>query len=393
MNKIYGFKWGDVMMNNYLDLTNTFSLHIIPEGYTNFKDFSDDWQRIAKNLVEIKPFNLLNNQARFQIIPYLYETVDYFNNNGPKIISSLSDKPINQTLIDSYIHGNDFGYDSAKLLETINALNVKLHPSNGSAYDLCVKDTVLHEYNAPNFLVQNSVFIVLLNGNSAYWNTNRVEIHGSIGSNNEYDIYFTESKGFTEVFVARILGRHFGKLADEHIADNGGTITNLGEKSLASLFENLILIDGNLNDGSLYTPPNDFKWKRYLSKNQKLKIRKNATAADLIKQENRNVELWEGGLGYEHGVYRSAYDCIMKRPFNDSSTAIKDKTIVFCPICTKVLERRLTGTDFLPNFLNGVKTLSSQKLIFDEIKWKSLNKASFTKLPMALVPVPIILYK
>ena len=62
-------------------------------------------------------------------------------------------------------------------------------------------------------------------------------------------------------------------------------------------------------------------------------VTQDLTGKRVIPFSYENIELWEGGGYFRKNVYRSAYDCLLRRRIGDSSLPVKAIKTAICPIC------------------------------------------------------------
>jgi hypothetical protein len=95
-------------------------------------------------------------------------------------------------------------------------------------------------------------------------------------------------------------------------------------------------------------PDSSFKWRKLLSSTQQLLPLEvvahpgdAATADRSISAEpvsSQEIKLYEGGGGYRSKIYRSSFDCLLRRRIGDTSIPLRKQQVPFCPVCLEELQ-------------------------------------------------------
>ncbi|PBQ33649.1 hypothetical protein CNR22_18325 [Sphingobacteriaceae bacterium] len=351
---------------------SAFNIHIISEGYTSQQTFLNDCAKLRDKLFKLSPFNVVKLYTGSLAI-HSHFIASSANVTGPQIKTTL----------------NDFSYTAGKtpLDSVYNTANKKLWLNVTSLNSLVGSLSIKHSDQAvalsstlnpsadPDFVGMGVVFVLLPEQTTLGAADNSlVELEDR--NNNLYYFVASSANEHFELTLARGIARSVG-LGDEFVLPNASYLApNASQRETLSKYPNLVVISVfPPQANSVYIPILSFKWKNFMDYNQRLNglnvydIDNNPPASNPQK-----LALHIGGGGFQTQVYRSSYDCIMKRNFGDFTRHLKTPMHSFCPICNEVLRRLLTGRSTAE--LAVEKSLSKQRLVFDEVNWMSLTKST-----------------
>lgn len=74
---------------------------------------------------------------------------------------------------------------------------------------------------------------------------------------------------------------------------------------------------------------------------------------------DQEFSIWEGGGGYRTKIYRSSYDCLLRRKIGDKNLMLGREKVPLCPACeayirTKIVDSIKTETDTPFEFITGL---------------------------------------
>jgi hypothetical protein len=101
-------------------------------------------------------------------------------------------------------------------------------------------------------------------------------------------------------------------------------------------------------------PEPEFKWFDLLSQSERgiaFPIHSHANPVDIpdralpvAPSTAMRIELWEGGDSFRTQVYRSAYDCLMRRRIGDPDLPVRTAVVPFCPVCNAYITEAIMGS-------------------------------------------------
>jgi hypothetical protein len=104
------------------------------------------------------------------------------------------------------------------------------------------------------------------------------------------------------------------------------------------------------------------------------------------------IQLVEGGASYRTKVYRSAPDCLLRRRIGghlSTGLSLKKRELQFCTICRRYLRGIITGQRM--HAVSWLKPVSKQALVYDQIKWQSVQKIDKkADFPVVLPSIPLL---
>jgi hypothetical protein len=92
-----------------------------------------------------------------------------------------------------------------------------------------------------------------------------------------------------------------------------------------------------------------------------------------VPPANGRVQLVEGGNGYRFNALRTDFDCLMRRRPNDPSLPIQ-ADVWLCKTCRAAVDTSITSATHLPKGRRVL--LHNQRLLFDDVRWPSVEKIS-----------------
>lgn len=164
---------------------------------------------------------------------------------------------------------------------------------------------------------------------------------------NQYYFLATTLDNYYEQIVARSLLKLIG-LGDEFElpgTDKRQPVDDTTGKMVDYVCPNLLY---TTNPSGITLNSSVFKWKIFFSESSSLSIgiHPHPAAIDTpdrtlpsIPLSYGGIALWEGGGGYRKNIYRSAYDCLLRRRVGDSTLPVKAKRVGLCPICSTYLKK------------------------------------------------------
>lgn len=93
-----------------------------------------------------------------------------------------------------------------------------------------------------------------------------------------------------------------------------------------------------------------------------------------LTRPSATVEMWEGGGGYQQGVFRPAHDCLMGQRIGGGSL-LKTGQHDFCPVCRINLEKTFTG-HYSGKQAADFPTLSTQRSEYNKVTWATTDTYS-----------------
>jgi hypothetical protein len=94
-------------------------------------------------------------------------------------------------------------------------------------------------------------------------------------------------------------------------------------------------------------PDSSFKWRKLLSATQQLLPLEvvshpgdaNTPDRSLSTEpiSSQQIKLYEGGGGYRSRIYRSSFDCLLRRRIGDTSIPVRKQLVPLCPVCLEEL--------------------------------------------------------
>ncbi len=339
----------------------TVNLHIISEGYTNEQQFNNDCITLREKLLSLSPFNLLRLHSSFFSIYTFYEAS---TQSGPRITNNPSDQNFvpGNTPFDSVFNTSlqRLFVNESKVMAIMNNMTVRFQ---GQSIDFLktIRQRKDYEYFGPG------VVLLLLPEQTGLAGIQNYLVETENRSSQVYYAATSANQNF-EMTVARALARSIG-LGDEFGFFNSSyQLPSQDQIARLKKFPNVVYIPNAPSAGNNYSPPPDFKWNSFLTSAQRQSLAVFSSQATNAGK----VGLFEGAGGYQQKVYRSTYDCIMSRNFGDPTRLLKTKQRSFCPICTGVIRKVVTGRKF-PK-LHTSKKINKQQLAFDQIPWLNLTK-------------------
>ncbi|GAB3639276.1 hypothetical protein GCM10027422_48670 [Hymenobacter arcticus] len=90
-----------------------------------------------------------------------------------------------------------------------------------------------------------------------------------------------------------------------------------------------------------------------------------------LTRPSATVEMWEGGGGYQQGVFRPAHDCLMGQRIGTGSL-LKAGLHDFCPVCRLNLEKTITG-HYSGKQVADFPTLDKQRSEYNKVTWATTD--------------------
>lgn len=304
-------------------LTTT-SLVFIAEGYTAtqesqfYKDVDQAFQRMLNyhNLINLR---LNNNSLSIYtlFIPSLQSG-----------IASSATEAINRTVFESY-------------------LSDRLH-LNYSKVEAVLEDTYFREISeetklSDRLLVMNDEETSILHPAIPIFIFPHIPTQVGEYENlldEQYYYIATTIDGYYEQVILRSLCKILG-LGDEFELEGTDYLEpdeEMGE-SINLVFPNLFYTTTPQNVNPLNE---DFKWGNLFTAFDTVSVPVHTHPGPIndpdrslppIPFSYKSIELWEGGCGFRKNVYRSAYDCLLRRRIGDITLPLKTKKVSLCPIC------------------------------------------------------------
>ncbi len=184
--------------------------------------------------------------------------------------------------------------------------------------------------------------------------------------------------------IVRAIGQTLGGLADEYELD-GSDFASVPD-GVWSPPPNVVFISDNQRgrlaggESSRSVLPNlCYQWP--IAKTDTLKFYPHNDPTPnptTTPKGNGSIQLVEGGERYRKNALRCDFDCLMRRMPNSTQLPIQDQ-VSFCKVCQHILRGVISDSpDF--NMQNaGRILLDSQHLLYDTVKWSSINKIDLKK--------------
>lgn len=303
----------------------------IAEGFPkeDRRVFMDACSAFVDHLLQFTPFNLLRLvSAGLSIYAHFIESA----NRGPAINTVAAP---NRTAFESSFSpsSNDFSINLAKVADQLEDLIITEAGEIAEEEPVSLED----EHQAPGLLDYDNLFrgslvVFLLPQSDSYPMGIEMEF---TPSENKLDPWFiaTSLTGLWHQVVIRAICKLLG-LGDEYVNDDPAYDTPSPEvaQGIENTFYNLVR--------NVSSPPSDnFKWYPIISPTRQgfpLTTHRHPESnvfASGLSATSDQVELWEGGGGYQTGIYRSARDCLLRRKIGDPSLPLRNEVVPLCPAC------------------------------------------------------------
>lgn len=310
---------------------NSFKIVFIPEGYLASESafFTASCIEFVNKLLETPPFNLTRINSNWLSV---YTSFISSNNSGPSVNAIPS---INRTAFESQVN-------TVTGLIAINQQKLNAHVDSETFH---YADSILNlsdnvERDGPSYGRNGTLFVVLLpplQGHSA-----GAEFENTPGNNDYYFVSTTQDGEWHQV-VTRALSKLLG-LGDEFESD-GDIFLEPDDEKIRDLlaFPNIQYFE---------TPPvavtPESQWYDLFSITQRglpiaihNKVGLPASGDYTINTQLINYtrpEFWEGAGGYRTKVYRSNFDCLLRRQIGNSQLVVRQNRVDFCPTCLHFLK-------------------------------------------------------
>lgn len=313
-------------------LTTT-SLVFIAEGYTAaqetqfYQDVDQAFQRMLDyhNLINLR----LNNNSLS-----IYTLFVASSQSG---IASNQTEAINRTVFESYLsNGLHLNYNKVKDVLEDTYFDNDLSERSKLIDRLLIFDSDRNQ----NLKEAIPVFIFPYNA------TQIGEIENF--ESNTYYYIATTLDNYYEQVILRSLFRILG-LGDEFELEGSDYLTP-DEETGAVINGGIPNLIYSLNPNSFTPLSTEFKWRGLFTSFDTTAISVHPHPGldnipdytlPTIPFSYENIELWEGGGYFRKNVYRSAYDCLLRRRIGYSDLPVKEQKVALCPLCQMYLYKRL----------------------------------------------------
>ena len=378
------------------DPETSFGVYMVADGYQSENDFILDCNKLLNKLAQISPFECYAGLFK-QISPSISFWMCF--NASPAGTSLLVDTgPYNSlpssSIASSTPMGGYYNYTaypqtnqsasrgeySLRYTDVITVFeNIKVYsPTQNANIPLVVAG---QQYLEGIIIVLSPEVPLNYGVNAVYSGMNvedtaSVELeHYSTSTNDEFLHFYATScnQGF-EQLAARAIGLGLG-LGDESERQSG--MPDSLQQQALDLYANLVVASTH-DDARLKAKQ---KWAGLTSQSIAEHFKSNPTSAlptypsSPVANKDLAVSLWEGGGGFANGVYRPAYDCIMRYKIggnvhyvDGTRLLIKRSEHSFCPVCRINIQQAIHGHFSTKHSADAV-TLSTQKSEYNKIKW------------------------
>lgn len=366
---------------NISNITNSFSVIFLSEGFKDIFEFDKAVVKVWKQLLEISPFNLINDGRAIFNATYFFSQDPLPNSQtiGPLYAPNGTPPATNRTSFNSYYYPDNSNpqvsyivtLDEGKVYDAIKQTQVDLGfgQDPGSLGELVFTAVDPDNPAVEDIdLFKKNIVIVLY----PYLYNPAVNVDGlkcqHTGAEGKLVFYFVPVNDTSGKFLARAIGEHMG-LAIETSSQQPGPVSDIDKYKLF-FAPNLVYLP-TPPTSPIYQPGADFKWNNYLSNEQLnlgLTVHDSPTGNGKNISKAQTIGMWKGGGGFENNVYRSVENCLMRSDIKKVSERPKYAHGSFCPVCEGYLKRLLSYG--YTDVFRKVTTLNNQILQYDRVKWR-----------------------
>ena len=317
-----------------------FKMLILSEGYLASESnvFLGDCHKLIRELLKVSPFNVTKKN------PYWLNVYTHFtasNNSGPAINTTPT---ANRTSYESSLDTttDEFLINATLVSDMVDTIQIR----NMDGVDFDLKDHSPKE-DVPLF-PSASLIVVLSPSTSGLGAANGGEMEYAPNTGEYYFIGVTQDKKWGQV-IARSIGSILGLGPEFELAGTNFAVPSDMEGLLIqSNYPNLLYYKTTTST----VPKKSQYWYDLITATNKttaLTVNPHpgvATTPDrtlpTYPESASSIALWEGGFGYRSKVYRSSYDCLMRRRIGDTTLPVRDKKVPFCKVCNHHIENLIS---------------------------------------------------
>lgn len=318
--------------NGIDNFNSSLKLVFIAEGYRDEDqlEFTSDCLNFIEALYKTPPFNLTRINNYWISI---YTAFAPSQERGPVI----DDVRINgRTVFDSILDSSNglLKFDKLKIDGFIEQIKIDAYGSEDVLSSYIVKGN-------PIFWHSSFIPILLLPKIDEF--ENRGEFENGMIENHFYFVATSVNKYWQQI-IFRTIGKYLG-LGDEFEESGPDAKTPYPTDTDSSLisypFNNL----GYLEEGQIPSIRN-MKWYSLLKSTQRntpLQVKKSQNddtpnhQIPTFPTTSHNIEPWEGGGGFRKNIFRSSFDCLMRRKIGSELLPVKEKNVPFCKVCRETI--------------------------------------------------------